>query len=46
MRLDDMLYCIIDRSIVEEQNYGNELRLLQSLHAAIDQVETVTASLN
>lgn len=46
IRLDDFVYCVIDRTLVPEDQYGNELRLLQHLYNAIDKVDTLSASIN
>ena len=44
--IDDYVWCTVSRDLIDEQNYGNELRLLRKIHDANEFLEGYVAQLN
>ena len=44
--IDDYIYCVVNRDMIDEQNYGKELRMLRTIHDANEFLEGYVASLN
>jgi len=44
--IDDYVYCVINRELIREQNYGKELRMMRTIHDANEFLEGYVAQLN